>query len=36
MSENTEIINKYNEIKQRYTVYFQKARELEEEYREHK
>jgi len=37
MSEdNTQIINKYNEIKQKYSVFFQKALELEEELREHK
>jgi hypothetical protein len=38
MSEenNSEIIYKYNEIKQKYTVFFQKALELEDELREHK
>jgi len=37
MSEDTtQIINKYNEIKQKYSVFFQKALELEEELREHK
>jgi hypothetical protein len=33
---NTDIISRYNEIKQRYTIFFQKALELEEELREHK
>jgi hypothetical protein len=33
---NSEIIYKYNEIKQKYTIFFQKALELEEELREHK
>lgn len=33
---NTDIINRYNEIKQKYTIFFQKALELEEELREHK
>eukprot|EP00340_Litonotus_pictus_P004950 CAMPEP_0170514574 /NCGR_PEP_ID=MMETSP0209-20121228/1162_1 /TAXON_ID=665100 ORGANISM="Litonotus pictus, Strain P1" /NCGR_SAMPLE_ID=MMETSP0209 /ASSEMBLY_ACC=CAM_ASM_000301 /LENGTH=135 /DNA_ID=CAMNT_0010798729 /DNA_START=11 /DNA_END=418 /DNA_ORIENTATION=+ len=32
---NNQIIAKYNEIKQKYTVYFQKAIELEDELREH-
>lgn len=35
MNNNT-IIVKYNEIKQKYTLYFQKAIELEDELREHK
>jgi hypothetical protein len=35
-SQNNEIIYKYNEIKQKYTIFFQKALELEEELREHK
>ena len=35
-SQNTEIVNKYNEIKQKYTIFFQKALELEDELREHK
>ena len=35
MNNNT-IITKYNEIKQKYTLYFQKAIELEDELREHK
>ena len=33
---NQEILNKYNEIKQKYTLFFQKALEIEEELREHK
>ena len=33
---NSEIIYKYNEIKQKYTIFFQKALELEEELREHR
>lgn len=33
---NNEIIYKYNEIKQKYTVFFQKAIELEDQLREHK
>jgi hypothetical protein len=40
MSEETtnpsDIVYKYNEIKQKYTIFFQKALELEEELREHK
>jgi hypothetical protein len=39
MSEETanqEIIYRYNEIKQKYTLFFQKALEIEEELREHK
>jgi hypothetical protein len=35
-SQNTEIVHKYNEIKQKYTIFFQKALELEDELREHK
>ena len=35
-AQNSEIIYKYNEIKQKYTIYFQKAIELEDELREHK
>lgn len=35
-SNNNDIINKYNEIKGKYTIFFQKALELEEELREHK
>jgi hypothetical protein len=31
-----EIVYKYNEIKQKYTLFFQKALEIEEELREHK
>jgi len=34
--QNTEIVYKYNEIKNKYTIYFQKALELEEELREHR
>lgn len=33
---NAQIINKYNEIKQKFTMFFQKAIELEDELREHK
>merc|ERR1712032_24471 len=33
--QNTEIVNKYNEIKNKYTIYFQKALELEDQLREH-
>jgi hypothetical protein len=33
---NNQIIGKYNEIKQKYTLFFQKAIELEDELREHK
>jgi hypothetical protein len=33
---NSEIVYKYNEIKQKYTVFFQKALELEDELRENK
>lgn len=33
---NNQIIAKYNEIKQKYTLFFQKAIELEDELREHK
>lgn len=33
---NQEIVYKYNEIKQKYTLFFQKALEIEEELREHK
>lgn len=33
---NSEIVFKYNEIKSKYTIYFQKALELEEELREHR
>ena len=36
MSDDNQIITKYNEIKQKYSVFFQKALELEEELREHK
>ena len=32
---NNQIIAKYNEIKQKYTLFFQKAIELEDELREH-
>ncbi len=32
---NSEIVFKYNEIKSKYTIYFQKALELEDELREH-
>jgi len=32
---NSEIVFKYNEIKTKYTIYFQKALELEDELREH-
>jgi hypothetical protein len=32
----TQVMNKYNDIKNKYTVFFQKALELEEEMREHK
>lgn len=35
-SNNSELIAKYNEIKQKYTLYFQKSIELEGELREHK
>ena len=35
LSKN-QVIAKYNEIKQKYTLYFQKAIELEDELREHK
>ena len=36
-SQNTsDIVFKYNEIKTKYTAFFQKALELEEELREHK
>ena len=34
--QNSEIVYKYNEIKQKYTIFFQKAIELEDELREHK
>ena len=34
--QNTEIVYKYNEIKNKYTIYFQKALELEDELREHR
>ena len=33
---SNQVITKYNEIKQKYTLYFQKAIELEDELREHK
>ena len=33
---NTEIVHKYNEIKSKYTIYFQKALELEDQLREHR
>ena len=33
--QNTEIVHKYNEIKSKYTAYFQKALEIEDELREH-
>ena len=33
---SNQIVAKYNEIKQKYTLYFQKAIELEDELREHK
>jgi hypothetical protein len=32
----TEIVQKYNEIKSKYTIYFQKALELEDQLREHR
>lgn len=35
-TSNTQIVAKYNEIKQKYTLYFQKSIELEDELREHK
>jgi hypothetical protein len=35
-SQNTEIVYKYNDIKNKYTIFFQKALELEDELREHK
>jgi hypothetical protein len=35
-TSNTQIITTYNDIKQKYTMYFQKAIELEDELREHK
>jgi len=31
-----EILTKYNDIKNKYTIFFQKAIELEDELREHK
>lgn len=34
-ASNSEIVFKYNEIKSKYTIYFQKALELEDELREH-
>jgi len=34
--QNSEIIYKYNEIKQKYTIFFQKAIEMEDQLREHK
>ncbi len=34
-SQNNEIVYKYNEIKQKYTIFFQKALEFEDELREH-
>ncbi len=34
--QNTEIVYKYNDIKNKYTIFFQKALELEDELREHK
>lgn len=34
-NNNNEIVFKYNEIKSKYTIYFQKALELEDELREH-
>ncbi len=33
---SSDIVFKYNEIKTKYTAFFQKALELEEELREHK
>jgi hypothetical protein len=36
LTNSQEIVFKYNEIKQKYTIFFQKALELEEELREHK
>ncbi len=33
---NQQIIAKYNDVKQKYTLFFQKAIELEDELREHK
>lgn len=35
-TQNTEIVYKYNDIKNKYTIFFQKALELEDELREHK
>jgi hypothetical protein len=34
--KDSEIVYRYNEIKQKYTIFFQKALEIEEELREHK
>ena len=34
--QNSQIVQKYNEIKSKYTIYFQKALELEDQLREHR
>jgi hypothetical protein len=36
LTNSQDITFKYNEIKQKYTIFFQKALELEDELREHK